>query len=387
MIKLSLNIDTAIYGSYESAIKDTKLFLNSSFIVDEVTINNQTTVCTVLNTGKYQIIELPIIKGTVKVNYHGKVDSRNGLYPYVIEDTDDEFYILRSESMYYPWFYENGSVEFLNHYLYPQIDDEFLVSIKINDDRKIISNLDYKGDNLYQGYNPVFAVGEYIQQKAYFGEIYHLKGHFDIEAKISFIKNVNDFLLRYKNVLLNNLKIVVIPENYGSFVLPNANTMFITDSSFDNPEFLIHELIHLHWNPRCNVDVQKSRFFDEGITQYLTLRVMDELNIKTSNQTQREFTLAFNELVYQYDFDVMPIVKFAEFDYGELSYYLGPLAILQIEKKIGKESFDKAFKEMFIKNEIYDFNKFKLLFDNIDDVWERCFETSQFFNELMYGKN
>ena len=48
---------------------------------------------------------------------------------HVKEKTDDDFYILRNETLYYPLEYEMDSKAFLSHYLYPQEEDLFKVEV------------------------------------------------------------------------------------------------------------------------------------------------------------------------------------------------------------------------------------------------------------------
>ncbi|MCI5773799.1 MAG: hypothetical protein MR210_04480 [Erysipelotrichaceae bacterium] len=380
---LNLHLGDEIRGCFEAPIQNNVLYLNKSFIIDEILIDNTKRICEIICNDRWQEIKLPIDNKIVKVKYHGILDGKSGLYPYVKENSKDEFYLLRHETIYYPSFYEIDSEEFLEHYLYPKTDDEFVVNIEIDDSRFIVSNLKQIDNNVYKGHNPVFVIGNYLLKDDYFGKLFYLIGHKEIDSKSLFIKKVNDALLKYKEVYLNNLKIVIIPIGYGSFVMPDNKTMFITEDSFDDPQYFIHELIHLHWNPKSKANVQKSRFFDEAITQYLTLRVLDELKIRCSEETERLFIDDFKTSVNSYDIVLQPICNFAEGNNGFLSYSYGPLSILQIEKKIGKEKVDSAFRKMINDDQLYDFTRFKSLFEDIEDVWNDCFATCNYQRYLM----
>ncbi|QUO30927.1 hypothetical protein KFE17_08360 [Faecalicatena sp. Marseille-Q4148] len=383
MKKLKLCLKDNIKGYFEAPIQNNTLYLNKSFTVDEIWIDNNKTPCEITHADKWQIIKLPTNAQRIQMTYYGSLDGKSGLYPYIIENTQDEFYILRHETLYYPSFYEIDSEEFLDHYLYPQACDEFVINAEIDDTRSIISNLSEIDNNLFQGYNPVLVIGNYQCEEEYFGKIYYLIMNKDIKSKSGLIHKVNDILNKYKLVYFSDLKMVIIPSGYGSFVMPDHKTLFITEDSFDDPQYLIHELIHLHWNPKCKLDVQKSRFFDEAITQYLTLRVLDELKIKDSKNIENLFITDFKTTIQQYNIELQPICNYAESNNGFLSYSYGPLAILQIEKKIGKEKIDKAFEKMLNDEKPYDFIRFKELFDDIEDVWKNCFVTCNYQNRLI----
>lgn len=380
---LKLDLNDGIKGCFESSVQNKVLYLNETFMIDEILIDGISSNCKISKHHKTQVITIPQAAKTIKLKYHGALDGKSGLYPYVIENTNDDFYLLRHESLYYPSFYAIDSEEFLDHYLYPQKDDEFIVSVKMSSLRSIISNLNKADDKLYHGFAPVFAIGYFQVEEAFFGNIHYLKGTLDIASKIEFIMLINKILLKYKQVYLNDLQMIIIPPKYGSFVMPDHHTMFITEDSFDDPQFLIHELIHLHWNPKCMPKVQNARFFDEAITQYLTLRVLTELNIKNKQQIKESFLTEFKDVINEAGLQIKPLCQYAEHNYGVLSYSYGPLALLRIEEHIGAKAMDEAIRFMLNDEMMYDFARFKSIFTEIENVWHDCFETCNYQYELL----
>lgn len=379
---LKLDLNNGIKGCFESSVQNKVLYLNESFAIDEILINGINVNCKISKQDKTQMIMIPKDAITIKLRYHGALDGKSGLYPYVIESTNDDFYLLRHETLYYPSFYKIDSDEFLDHYLYPQKDDEFKVFIEMTAKRSIISNLHKVDDKLYHGYAPTFAIGAFQAKEVFFGRINYLSD-VDLAAKIELIKRINKILLKYKHIYLNGLQMVIIPPRYGSFVMPDHHTMFITEDSFDEPQFLIHELIHLYWNPKCVSEVQNARFFDEAITQYLTLRVLTALNLKSKQQIKEEFVKEFKDMINDGGLQIKPLCQFAEYNYGILSYSYGPLALLRIEEHIGMQAMDEAIKFMLDDEGRYDFVRFKSIFTNIESVWHDCFETCNYQKALL----
>ena len=379
---LRLNLNDGIEGCFESLVQNNVLYLNEAFMIDEILINGINTNCKISKEHKTQMIMMPKDAITIKIRYHGALDGKSGLYPYVIESTNDDFYLLRHETLYYPSFYKIDSDEFLDHYLYPQKDDEFKVFVEMTSTRSIISNLNKVDDKLYHGYAPTFAIGDFQAKEVFFGRINYLSD-VDLASKIELIKRINKILLKYKDIYFNDLTMVIIPPRYGSFVMPDHHTMFITEDSFDDPQFLVHELIHLHWNPKCMPNVQNARFFDEAITQYLTLRVLTALNLKSKQHIKEELVAEFKDMINDGGLQIKPLCQFAEYNYGILSYSYGPLALLQLEEHIGVQAMDEAIRFMLDDERMYDFARFKSIFADIENVWHDCFETCNYQYELL----
>lgn len=188
MKTLSLHLSNQIEGCFEAPIQNSLLYLNKSFIIDQILIDNTQKTYEIIHDVKWQVIKVPSGAKTIKIKYHGFLDGKSGLYPYVKENSKDEFYLLRHETIYYPSFYEIDSEEFLEHYLYPKAFDEFIVNVEIGDSRLVVSNLKQIENNVYRGYNPVFVIGNYLLKNDYFGKLYYLTDNKEIDSKSDSIK-------------------------------------------------------------------------------------------------------------------------------------------------------------------------------------------------------
>ncbi|HCY06911.1 MAG: hypothetical protein WBH68_00605 [Erysipelotrichaceae bacterium] len=67
---LNLYLDNAISASFESPIYSDTIFINKSFIIDSLLIDNNINYSTSL-TDNYKIIKLPCSEGYLKMTYHG----------------------------------------------------------------------------------------------------------------------------------------------------------------------------------------------------------------------------------------------------------------------------------------------------------------------------
>lgn len=390
MKKLRLELSSVVKGRYEIDVEDINkscFALNRSFIINTISCDNKIVNYKVIETRyNYKIISFDLLDESHKViiEYEGIIDGSTGRYPYVIEKTTDDFYLLRGETVFYPTFEIPESEEYLAKMLYPTIKEKFQITIKIDNKYMLCTNLDKINQFIYEGYNPTFAVGNFKRYRGYFGEIYHMNLEENSIMKIdNIIKSTNEYMNRFKNEKIKDFKVIVIPQGYGSFVL--SNTMFITSDGVSEYEQLIHELIHTNWNPLCDDAVQKSRFFDEAITQYFTARVCKALAIKPQEDIMTNYKNQYLKMIKDNGYEPHPIEEYHIYDCGDLSYTFGALALNAIENKIGTNNMDRIMSKMLdkYKREKINFAKFKTLFnEDIDDIYNDYFLTNNASNML-----
>ena len=380
---LYLDLSNKIKAVYKAKLNNDIIYLNKDFKIHKLLLDGQEIPYRINKSALWQTINVGG-KGEIYLEYEGILDGKSGLYPYVKEKTDDDFYILRNETLYYPLEYEMDSKAFLSHYLYPQEEDLFKVEVQINDNRKVLSDLKLK-DGAYYGFNPVFIVGDYDESLAFFGKIYHLQLSLNIiNEAIDLIKKANELLKAYRDIALKDLYIYIMPEGYGSFVMNNDYTfLFITEDSLKDPHYLIHELTHLHWNPKCNPEVQNVRFFDEAISQFLTLKVLDKMQIKRAEESKNEYIMTYKTYINDYAYSPLPILEYGIKGSGDLSYSFGALALLAIEERVGEAEMTAVLKELIASDKPVDFDIFKNSFKNIDDIWHACFTGNEYADKLL----
>lgn len=389
MKTLHLELSSTIKGRFyieTKYIKNPYFMLNKSFFIHNVFCDNlpirfqQDTI-----EYNYQKIffDLPKNNQILLIEYEGILDGTTGRWPYVKEKTADELYLLRDETIYYPVFEIPYSETYFSLLLYPTEQEKIRVMIDRKDSRHICSNLTCIQPFVYEGYNPTFVIGNLKKYKCSFGKVWLSENDKrSIQEIEKIVTNVNQYMNHFKQADIKQFQIISIPEGYGCFVLPG--TMFLTqDSSYQT---LIHELIHVHWNPNCHVSQQKARFFDEGITQYFTARVCHALSIQSQDSMMQQYLHNFRQQIYKWKKTPYPIEEFAIHDCGELSYSFSPLALQAIEDRLGKETMDNCLKKMLItyETEPIDFHHFKALFpETITDIYTDYFLTTNAVKRLL----
>ncbi len=366
MNQLWLRLSNKIKATLIRNVKDTDYFaINKSFQIIHLFCDDKK-LCfqEEITDSNFKLIHFDKVSGNLKIEYEGILDGTSGNYPYVKEKTSDDFYILRHETVYYPCFIRPDDEAYVHHLLEPDDSDRFEACVEMEDDRCVVSNLK-EIDGCLKGFNPTFVIGNYHQQETFFGSIFYEDLKQEIIQKVEkIIYDTNDFMNHYKKAAIQDHKIIVIPEGYGSFVLPN--TMFITEEGCNDARQLIHEIIHIHWNPLCEKHIQRARFFDEGLTQYFTYRVCDALHIQSKEETEKEYLHDFRNIMTTYEVPPMPIDSFADEELGALSYSFGALALIALEKQIGEEKMDEALSRCLklYEKQAIDFDKFEALFPN-----------------------
>lgn len=393
MNRLHLELSDRIRGSFTADIcpdSEGRFYLNTAFSVLSVSVNESPVRFSV--TGRennWQTVSFPLTgsAGIVAVEYEGTLDGTTGMYPYVREKTTDDFYILRSESIYYPVFNVPGSAEYFKHLIEPSKEDSFEMLIELKDDRVFCTNLTETASGTYEGHNPTITVGYFKKHASFFGSVFYTGLEESVLAKTEeIVRRTNDFMNRYKTAEISGFKVIVIPDGYGSFVLPGA--MFITKEVLRDYKQLVHELIHTNWNPKCTSKEQRSRFFDEAVTQYLTLRVCDALGIMSREQIKKEYADTYKRMINEYGCTPYPITEYSSHEAGDLSYSFGALALISIDECIGERVMDECIRTMLKKygdTEI-DFKKFHSLFpESADNVFEEYFYTLKASDKLLKG--
>lgn len=389
MKTLHLELSSTIKGRFyieTKSIKNPFFMLNKSFFIHNVFCDNlpihfqQDSI-----EYNYQKIsfKLPEHNQILLIEYEGILDGTTGRWPYVKEKTTDELYLLRDETIYYPVFEIPYSETYFSLLLYPTEKEKIRVFITRKDSRHICSNLTCIKPFIYEGYNPTFVIGNLKKYKCSFGKIWLSKNDKrSIKEIEKIVMGTNQFMNHFKQAEIKHFQIISIPKGYGSFVLPG--TMFFTQDA--NYQGLIHELIHINWNPPCQISQQKARFFDEGLTQYFTARVCDALSIQSQDNIMAQYLHNFKQQIHKWKKTPYPIEEFASHDCGELSYSFSALALQAIENRIGKETMDSCLSKMLTTYETdpIDFLHFKSFFpETIEDIYTDYFLTNNAANRLL----
>lgn len=295
------------------------------------------------------------------VEYEGILDGTTGRYPYVKEKTSDDRYILRSETLYYPVFALPDSAEYWQNLLLPLAEDQFQVTVEVPEDRCFCTNLREISNGVYEGHNPTIAVGDYRLETCPFGTIAYFGMDGDTLAEIRrAAAYTNDFMNRYKPAEIRDYQIVEIPSGLGSFVLPG--TLFLAGE----PDIrqMIHEFIHTNWNPRCSGTVQRSRFFDEGITEYFTAKVLAYYGFQDVKASRALWEVQYQSAIAAHPENEVPIVDYGTRELGDLSYSFGPLALFALEDAVGEAEMERIMSELLerYQQEDVDFQKLEAMF-------------------------
>ena len=366
MYKLHLRLSDHVEGHFTangSHLSSGYFTLNSAFSVKCVLADGMPAdYCARKVKEQYQIITFsaPDCR-TLTVEYEGVLDGTTGRYPYVKEKTSDECYILRSETLYYPVFAMPDSAEYWQHLLSPLEEERFQVTVEVLGGRRIRTNLREISDGIYEGHNPTVAVGNYRLKTCPFGTIAYFGMDGDTLAEIRrAAAYTNDFMNRYKPAEIRDYQIVEIPSGLGSFVLPG--TLFLAGE----PDIrqMIHEFIHTNWNPRCSGTVQRSRFFDEGITEYFTAKVLAYYGFQDVKASRALWKAQYRSAIAAHPENKVPIADYGTRELGDLSYSYGPLALFALEDAVGETEMERIMSELLerYQQEDVDFQKLAALF-------------------------
>lgn len=366
MYKLHLRLSDHVEGRFtadHSHLSSGCFALNSAFSVKCVLADGMPAdYCARQEKEGYQTVTFraPDCR-TLTVEYEGVLDGTTGRYPYVKEKTSDECYILRSETLYYPVFALPESAEYRQNLLSPLEEDRFQVTVEVLGGRHIRTNLREISNGVYEGHNPTIAVGNYRLETCPFGTIAYFGMDGDMLEEIRRMAAcTNKFMNRYKPAEIRDFQIVEIPARLGSFVLPG--TMFLAGQ----PDIrqVIHEFIHTNWNPRCSGAVQRSRFFDEGITEYFTAKVLTYYGLQDVKTSRALWKTQYRSAIAAHPENKVPIADYGTRELGNLSYSYGPLALFALEDAVGETEMERIMSELLerYQQEDVDFQKLEVLF-------------------------
>lgn len=366
MYKLHLRLSDHVEGHFAAGaphLSSGYFALNSAFSVKCVLADGMPVdYCARQEKEGYQTVAFSAPDCRVlTVEYEGVLDGTTGRYPYVKEKTSDDRYVLRSETLYYPVFALPDSAEYWQNLLLPLAEDQFQVTVEVPEDRCFCTNLREISNGVYEGHSPTIAVGDYRLETCPFGTIAYFGMDGDTLAEIRrAAAYTNDFMNRYKPAEIRDYQIVEIPSGLGSFVLPG--TLFLAGE----PDIrqMIHEFIHTNWNPRCSGTVQRSRFFDEGITEYFTAKVLAYYGLQDVEASRALWEVQYQSAIAAHPENEVPIVDYGTRELGDLSYSFGPLALFALEDAVGETEMERIMSELLerYQQEDVDFQKLEAMF-------------------------
>ena len=131
------------------------------------------------------------------------------------------------------------------------------------------------------------------------------------------------------------------------------------------------------------VKIQNARFFDEAISQYLTLKVLDKLKIQSAKDTENEYIKTYRTYINEHGYIPSPILEYASKGNGDLSYSFGALALLAIGKRVGEVKMTSVLREIINSDTLVDFDVFKNKFANIEDIWHDFFISNDYSDKIL----
>lgn len=331
-------------------------YLNRDFTVKSIQIDDKN-FFTPSSLVKLDVLEgylvrkfqVPKFSNTLIIEFEGYLTGDTGCCPYVKETINENFTFIRWETFCYPMFIEDTQ-ESLFKYLtisgYADISVEVPYGYEAIASEKLTSkkeNIFYFNDHKAAKYNFNCAIAKYKELILPTGIFYLLNGSFDSDMLIE----VMDFTSKYMNShfgyrdIKSNTKYVSIPDGYGSFTCEENDTIFIQESTFSskkNMNQIIHEFTHLGWNAKAEGTVSRSRFFDEAFTSYYEMRIMNALERKEHYLDL--YSKTWNEQMNSGKYKEIPIHKFGEYEYGDLSYTAGAICLYELTNIISENIFD-----------------------------------------------
>lgn len=308
------------------------------------------------------LYQLPSFEKTLKIQYTGFLSGKTGFSPYVKEKISEDFTFLRWETFCYPIFANafESTLTFLDAPLQSEI------TVNVPKEYTAVSPFQLKketkkGDKVsfvYDGNIADFscAIAKYHILQLPSGEFYFLE-NMDFNKLSDFVTPIMNTAQNYMNEhfgkadISTSMKYITIPSRFGSFAPKNC--IYVEEGAFESTfemRQLIHEFIHLGWNPKTEREIQRSRFFDEGFTTYFTARVLGELLGEETYLSEIERGKEKYIKMVQEDKDkFVPIAEYGEYEYGDLSYQIGPVFLDELCKLVGQKTFDKATKEFLKK--------------------------------------
>lgn len=300
----------------------------------------------------------PPFEKNLYVAYTGYLSGESSMAGYARETISKDYTLLRMETFCYPIFADDfeSSMAFFTEGLEAEITVNvpapYIAATPFSLIRKTESNgrTSYLFDGDIASFNCAIAQFQTYQLPS--GEYYFLPDN-DVEEMANFITPIMAEAQQFMSEnfgevdISSTMRYIVIPDSFGAYAPGGA--VFIDESAFTSAYEmgqLIHEFIHLGWNAKTETHiVQRSRFFDEAFTSYFTARVLGHLIGEETYQSEIErCKKSISSMIGANKKMLVPIIDYGKYEYGHLSYVVGPIFFDELSKLVGKDTSDAATK-------------------------------------------
>ena len=190
--------------------------------------------------------------------------------------------------------------------------------------------------------------------------------------------------------------VIEIPAGWGS----QASTGYCiqTPDTFRNPSEirqLYHELAH-GWNAQAIGTTQRARFFDEAFANYFAALALREFSGPEAfaSEMDRLRSSFIGQAKREPRFTTVPISKWGEFEIGGGSYTKGAWSLYVLNRILGDDAFRKAISN-FVNNyssKPADFSSFQQQLErstgrNLTPFFERWIYGTESSQDLLQGKS
>ena len=343
--------EISVYAKYTRAdVSMPHFYINrdaalESIICDERETNTEVKLVyhPMLQSDGYMVnkVTIPPFNKCFEIRYRLKLTGETGAWPYVKEKITPEFSLLRFETFCYPMFFEDW--ESFRKPGFKTWD----AKITVPEGFTAIPAVSTEESSAF--FN--CAIAPYEHMSFSFGQVYFLPTI--AKNKRQMVEKAMEFAFSYMNKHFGQrdsqkTTFAAIPSGFGSFALRDNRTIFVVESAFDTHEDLasvVHEFIHLDWNANPKDSIIRARFFDEAFTSYFENRVMNEFLKEISEQGYNYNRRKIQEVITAIkngEYEIVPICKFGEMEYGDLSYSIGALCMEELYTLLGERLFDEA---------------------------------------------
>ena len=277
---------------------------------------------------------IPPFNKRFSLEYTGILTGETGYCPYVRETICPEFTFIRWETFCYPIFI-NENVTFRQFLgtrasidITVSIPDKFIAVACVPLASCYIEN-NLRTQNFWSDRNGIaVAIAKYTVKEFSIGTFY-LLGKIDSVRLEKTMLAAHSFMNEHFGVrdIRKTTNYAAIPNKFGSFA--TYMTIFVDEVTFGSVKtmnHIIHEFIHLGWNVEADDETQKMRFFDEAFTSYFEMRVMGYL---LKYDRLAEIIDIYKHQLNSFDGGI-PIIKFGEYGYGDLSYTIGAICLFKL---------------------------------------------------------
>jgi len=354
--------------SYEkNEIIQNYFFLNRDFVINKCIIDganydlcHKVEIVTLEWLEGYRVkkYSLPELNDKITIEYTGHLSGNTGSWPYVRETISPSFTFIRWETFCYPIFFSDDRNS-LRSFLFNPACVNMLVTVP--DNYTAVADADEV--NIKTGNSTVLhsfsaqhmgvniAVAKYNIKHLSVGTFY-LLGEINRCQVENTINKTHAFMnTRFGKRVIANTRYISVPSKLGGFTRPNA--VFVEAATFESENamsHIIHEFIHLGWNVPADNETQGIRFFDEAFTSYFEMRAMEHLCPQNKNSRLTDFIYAYKNQIARPDINTdIPIAKFGEHGYGDLSYTIGAICLFKLSELVGLELFDNVTREFLQK--------------------------------------